>query len=382
MNDSRAQDETGPSYHQKRWTPLRAWIFISLLILFASFLGGCGTSRRSQGDNRQASLPAEPGASTQLVLTIIDVGQGDAILLQCPSKETMLVDAGDVDHGSRVVDYLGQRGIHKIDLLVATHPHADHIGGMPAVLEYMTVGQVWDSNYNSGSPLQRRWLKMIKERGIRYGQPAAGTVHDFSGVKVEVIAPVRMLSDTDSDANNNSLVLRISYRQFSALLTGDMETEERQTVRNWQPCTVIKMAHHGSRNGMALPWLLALHSNIGLISCGINNEYGHPHAETLAALAAAHIQTCTTATAGNLVVISDGGSVSLAANDRTRIDLRAIDETNPGRGTEPEYIGNTRSKVFHSPSCNSLPAENHRQRFASREIALHQGYHPCSRCRP
>jgi competence protein ComEC len=128
-------------------------------------------------------------ATKPLAVSVIDVGQGDSILVQFPSGQDMLVDAGDRDAGPTVVQYLRSRGAKRIVILVASHPHADHIGGMQAVLSAFPVGKVWDSGYSQGSRTQREFLGTIKAKGVRFGMPKAGFSEKAGNATVAVLAP-------------------------------------------------------------------------------------------------------------------------------------------------------------------------------------------------
>lgn len=318
-----------------------------------------------------AGLAADP----PLVVRVLDIGQGDAILVEFPNGDDMLVDAGDKAHGPAVVQYLKHRQLDDIDILVATHPHEDHIGGMLDVLRTYKVGRVWDSGYNHGSHTQQRFLQAIKDHRLQYGQPRAGFVREVGKVRIEVLAPGRnLLKGTESDANNNSLVLRVSYGEVSFLLTGDIEEDGRAAVAAWPRATVLKVSHHGSRNGTDGAWLRKVKPTYAAISCGRNNNYNHPHAETLRALVAAGVQTQITAQDGTIVYATDGKTVTVA----TQPAAAAAGGGQP----EGQYIGNQNSHVFHLPTCGSLPAEKNRVYFRTRQEAIDAGHRPCGRCKP
>jgi competence protein ComEC len=235
---------------------------------------------------------ASPALSLgKLSVSVIDVGQGDSILVQFPDGKDMLVDAGDSSHGQTVVNYLHACKVPRIDILVATHPHEDHIGGMADILTTFQIGKVWDSGYNQGSRVQRQFLTTIKAKGIRFGTPKAGFLERIGDAEIKVLAPNQLMSGTDSDANNNSIVMRIVYGKISFLLTGDMEGDERGTISQWPACTVLKVAHHGSRNGTDSAFLGAVSPKIDIISVASHNDYGHPHSEALAR-GASHESLC------------------------------------------------------------------------------------------
>ena len=212
-----------------------------------------------------------------LSLYAFDTGQGDAFLFCLPDGKNVLVDAGTGDFASGLVARLKSLGVKKIDVAVASHPHEDHIGGMPAVLETFPVERFWDSGYNHGSPLQRKVLTILRDKKIKFERPQAGYRETLGEVLVEVLAPVKKISGTSSDANNNCLVLRISYGNISFLMTGDMETEERKSVKKFPRTTVLKIAHHGSANGTDARLMKEVSPDAVIFTYGKGNSYGHPH---------------------------------------------------------------------------------------------------------
>jgi len=351
---------------------MRLGLLLALALVFAGVLVG-------------------PATAAQLAVSVIDVGQGDSILVQFPNGQDMLVDAGDRDAGPTVVRYLRSRGIKRIDILVASHPHADHIGGMPQVLEAFPVGKVWDSGYAHGSRTQQDFLRTIKERSIRFGMPKAGFTERIGDVTIAVLAPPKTaVIGTDFDANNGSLVLWITYGNVSFLLPGDMEQEERATVAKWPRSTVLKVAHHGSRNGTDLAFTKAVSPRYAVISYTKSNSYGHPHQEAVDALQAVGAKILRTAVDGTVVFTTDGKAITYTTS-HTAGPGQSGQRVGPAPGataapsatpSEASYIGNLRSKVFHRPSCSSLPAEKNRVSFDTRDEAIRQGYRPCRNCSP
>ncbi|HEX2950008.1 MAG TPA: MBL fold metallo-hydrolase [Armatimonadota bacterium] len=359
------------------------WLLVVIILL----IGGMVARKITHIHSPKVSIP-----SSSFTLTVIDVGQGDSILLQTGTK-TMLVDAGDGEHGDTVVDYLSKANVKQIDLLVATHPHEDHIGGMAGVLAAFPVKQVWDSGFNQGSHTQQEFLQTIHDKNISYQNPRAGDTINLGDSHIAVLAPVGgLLHDTDSDANNNSIVLRVSYGKVSVLLTGDMEEAERGTVSTWPRSTVLKVAHHGSHNGTDAQFVREISPSLAVISCGLNNPFGHPHASTLAALHAAGVPVKITKDDGNVIITSDGESIHVTTQENSSTissDSNRNEETSITHSPPPSppvdsggYIGNMHSHVFHRSSCESLPAEHNRVYFSSRTAAIREGYHPCGRCAP
>ncbi|MHB1457948.1 MAG: ComEC/Rec2 family competence protein [Armatimonadota bacterium] len=314
------------------------------------------------------SLSVGLTAAEKMTVSFIDVGQGDSILVQFPNGSNMLVDAGDPNHGETVVKYLRSRNISKIDILVATHCHTDHIGGMPDVLESYKIVKAWESGYDDGSEPRKQFLQNLKDRGIPYGAPKAGFTQKIGSARIDSLAPVRLITGTERDANNNCLVLRISYGKFSLLLTGDMEAEEIASIVPFPQSTVLKVAHHGSRNGTTAKLLKEVSPQIAVISAATQNDYGYPHTDTLAALNDAKSTLYMTSTNGTVIISTDGNAVSSKV-----IPVSQISDNR-------QYIGNVKSKVYHLPSCDSLPQQRNRVHFNSADEAISQGYHKHGGC--
>lgn len=245
----------------------------------------------------------------ELYFYALDVGEGDSSLFIFPNGQTMLIDAGPEDAGRNVVKYLKSLHVKKIDCLVATHPHSDHIGGMIDVMGKFEIGKVWDSGFVLGSKPQKDFYLEIKRQKIRFGRPKRGYAEKFGDVSVEVLAPAKEIRNSPSDANNNSIVLLIKYGSVSFLMAGDMEIQERGTI--WPPpgCTVLKAAHHGSRNGTDKKFLEATSPKIVILSYGKGNRYGHPHKETTDAVAEMGIKRFDTAE-GTLRFKTDGTRIT------------------------------------------------------------------------
>ena len=244
-----------------------------------------------------------------LTFHAIDAGQGDSFLFTFPEGSTMLVDAGTEESGAKIVRYLKKTGVKKIDVLAAPHPHSDHIGGMQEVMDNFPIGKVWDSGYNHGSKLQINFYKRIKAENIPFGRPKRGFTENIDGAEVEFIAPLSGQKGIGSDANNNSLVFLVTYGNVSFLMTGDMEKDERRSIKNFPKCTVLKAPHHGSSNGTDRLFLAQTRPEAVVISYERGNSYGHPHKEVVRAIKKAGIRRFDTAD-GSLCLRTDGRNLT------------------------------------------------------------------------
>ena len=218
-----------------------------------------------------------PQAEPALEIRFLNVGQGDAILLRSADR-VALVDAGPSD---AVVRRLRTLGVDSIDLFVASHNHADHIGGADAVLDSLPVAFYLDNHLPANTRIQERVLQRVEEKGIAYLAPTARRIALGTARIVVIPPPQRVAGDAQ---NNHSVGLLVQQGGFLALLTGDSEVEELSALlaRDSIPdVDVLKAAHHGSRNGVTPAWLARTRPEVVVISAGAGNSYGHPHAAAM-----------------------------------------------------------------------------------------------------
>jgi beta-lactamase superfamily II metal-dependent hydrolase len=251
---------------------------------------------------------AWPWASAKPVsIEVLDVGQGDSILVRSPEGKFALFDAGPTRDGA--ASALRREGIHHLDLVVISHHHSDHYGGMEEVVREFKPRYFLASRSGQTTRTYLRLLQTVEAEGIAAISPTSRPRSiELGSVELTVLPQA---PEDPKDENNNSVCVRLKYRGFSVLLPGDGEGPERrwwlahdpELVRN---CTILKLAHHGSRNGTDSSWLAAVRPELAVASLGRGNTYGHPHAETLRLLRRAGIPLLRTDQVGTISIESDG----------------------------------------------------------------------------
>nr|WP_314808698.1 ComEC/Rec2 family competence protein [uncultured Selenomonas sp.] len=289
----------------KRWM---ASVLAGAVLLAAQFFTGCTAAPASD-----ATKQATQG---EITVKVLNIGQGDSILIQTGEK-TVLVDTSDVDERDKLRAELKKADVKKIDTIILTHPHADHIGGMDVLLNEYPVGMVYDNGMPSTSKLYLGYVKKLKEKKIERKGLVAGDRVDLGGGAVfEVLGPSAQLVKEGNvkgykhDPNNESVVGRLVFGDFSMMLTGDAEKKEEQAILAADSAnvksTILKSGHHGSKTSSSADFLRAVQPEAALISCGVNNDYGHPHKETMKKYHALNIPIYVTAENGTITVTSDG----------------------------------------------------------------------------
>jgi competence protein ComEC len=259
-------------------------------------------------------------------ITALDVGQGDSTLVDLPDGSAWLVDAGGVvgspvDPGAAsVLPLLRARRREHLDVVVLTHPHPDHFGGLPAVFRTVSVGELWDSGQGEiegAGPVYAELVRTARARGTRIVRPAelCGRPRFIAGAKVELVAPCPGFVP-GRDANDNSLVLRVTFGARTALLTGDAEAlEESELVRREGEklrADFLKIGHHGSRTSTGDPFLHAVQPTWATISCGVRNRFGHPHEPVLERLRRHHVEALRLDRSGGMIWKTDGAEVTVS----------------------------------------------------------------------
>lgn len=270
-------------------------------------------------------LPNPPPANGKLTVHFIDVDQGDAILLSGPDF-TILIDAGRHD-SNEVVPYLKSVGVKEIDLVVGTHPHADHIGQLDKVIKEFPVKEVWlDGNAHTSKTFERV-IDTILNSEVSYHEPRAGENFTIGSAYIEVIHP----RELTGNLNDDSIVMRVTYGDVVFLFTGDTEQEGEKSIlkrgHNVE-AQILKLGHHGSSTSSTKPFLEAVKPEVAIYSAGKDNTYGHPHKEVVERVRGMGIELYGTDIHGNIIVETDGKTYQVKTV-KTKISSPTTSATSP-----------------------------------------------------
>lgn len=248
--------------------------------------------------------------STYPTVTVhyIDVGQGDSIFVELPKHRALLIDAGTAEAGDDVVDYIDDLGYSHIDYLIGTHPHSDHIGGLPAVLNAFSVGEFYMPKVSHTTKTFENVLDAAEENGLKIRTAKAGVVLvDEELLRVELLAPVR---DDYEELNDWSAACMVTYDITKFLFTGDMEETAEQDLVGDISANVLKVGHHGSDTATSEEFLERVDPDYAIISVGEGNSYGHPHEQTLDRLKEHKCEVYRTDESGTIVAYTNGQRIA------------------------------------------------------------------------
>lgn len=359
----------------------------------------------------EIEAPAEPELG-DMTATFIDVGQGDSTLVELPDGKVMLIDAGEASASQSVLNALDEADVDDIDYLVATHPHADHIGGMEAVLDAYEVGEVWMPDAPDTTETYEGFLDAVDAEGCPVEQAVAGEsiVDDEAGYTVDVLAPA---DDVDSeDMNDYSAIVKVTYGDTALLFTGDASAQEIVDA-NPGHVDVLKAAHHGSETGTNAEVMTETTPEFVVMSYAEGNSYGHPDQSALDAVSAAGATAYSTAANGNVTATSDGEQVSVETEKNGTIvagvsaEERAQQEAEAQAQAEAEAQAQAEAEAeaqaqqqqqqaepqedmvvitqsgekYHRPGCRTLSRSKNTS-TVTRSEAEAMGLGPCGVCNP
>ena len=245
-----------------------------------------------------------------LSIHIIDVGQGDSILIKTPSDKKILIDGGNEDSEHIVKNYLRKEKIKTLDIVIATHPDSDHIGSLDYVVNKFNVKTIYMPKQNTDSSSYKNLIKACKDKNLNINYLFKGDILNIDEyIDLVVLSP----SYIQQDNNLNSIVFNLNYKEKSFLFTGDCEESNEIDIINsfnLNDVDFLKVAHHGSSSSSTSEFRKETSPDVAVISCGYKNQYGHPHQSTLDTLEENNVLTYRTDINGDMIFYSDGSTIT------------------------------------------------------------------------
>ncbi|MGL4797648.1 MAG: ComEC/Rec2 family competence protein [Paraclostridium sp.] len=264
--------------------------FLFLTIIIITLLSGCDKD-------------------SLLEIHIIDVGQGDSILIKTPNNANILVDGGDEDSSLIIKKFLKHKKVNKIDFIIATHPDTDHIGSLDSIINSFNVSDIYMPNLQVNSTSYYNLIESCNNNNLSPKFLSKGNIINLdNNIKITILSPFY----THLDNNSNSIVFKLDYKDKSFLFTGDCtEENEMEIIKsfNLEDIDFLKVAHHGSKNSSSIDFLKEVSPDVAAISCGYRNQYGHPHKDTLTRLSQENISVYRTDQQSHLSFYSDGYTI-------------------------------------------------------------------------
>lgn len=344
----------------------------------------------------------------------IDVGEADSALVIC-GDEAMLIDAGNPDQGSEIRLYLKQQGVEKLKYLLLTHSDRDHIGGAASIVSNMDIDNLFMCRYEKDNDVYLNLINEIDYKSMKWSTPEVGSKYELGDAIITIVAPNREYDNP----NDSSIAFVIRHGEESFIFTGDAEVAAEEDIVNnglGISADVYYVGHHGSSTSSTQPFLDKVSPTYAVISCAKENDYGHPHVETMNSLMAMEVQLYRTDEQGTIIAYSNGTEITFnveptndwsignsehaesastqvkkAWAEATRaVQPKSTENVEETEAVEPQkeeitYVLNTNSMKFHKPECDSvkdMKEKNRKDVSLSREEVIELGYEPCKRCNP
>lgn len=239
----------------------------------------------------------------------LDVGQGDSIFIELPNNETMLIDAAESYQSENIINYLKNLNYQKIDYVIGTHPHTDHIGGLKDIINTFEIGKIYMPKVVSTTKTYESLLMAIKDKNLKINTAKAGTsIIDIDTLKINILAPN---NSTYTELNNYSVVTKITYGTTKFLFMGDAEKLSENEIKEDVTADVIKIGHHGSNTSSSIDFIKKVNAKYGIISVGLNNKYNLPKEEIITNWENSGTKIYLTSINGTITAISDGTNIKI-----------------------------------------------------------------------
>lgn len=239
----------------------------------------------------------------------LDVGQGDSIFVELPNNETMLIDAAESYQSENIINYLKNLNYQKIDYVIGTHPHTDHIGGLKNIINTFEIGKIYMPKVVSTTKTYESLLMAIKDKNLKINTAKAGTsIIDTDALKINILAPNNSIY---TELNNYSVVTKITYGTTKFLFMGDAEKLSENEIKENVTADVIKIGHHGSNTSSSIDFIKKVNAKYGIISVGLNNKYNLPKEETITNWENYGTKIYLTSTNGTIRASSDGTNIKI-----------------------------------------------------------------------
>lgn len=345
-----------------------------------------------------ALFPTQPSIGTissnaKLKIHYIDVGQGDSEFLELPNNQTMLIDAGNPENGEQIVSYIKGLGYSKIDYLIATHPHSDHIGGMATVVNNLDIGKIYMPKKSTNTKTFEGLLTAIQRKRLKVNAAQAGVdILKVGNLNINMLAPVNITGD---DLNQYSAVIMLTYGDNKFLFMGDAGEPSEEQITADVSADVLKVGHHGSNTATSQSFLNKVKPKYAVIEVGKGNSYGHPTANTLSKLQNIGATIYRTDNDGTIIFTSDAKTITIDKKaSSVKQQAPPVIATTPKSNNEPKshttiapstgnddttvYIADTGTK-YHTENCRTLRKSKH---AITLKEAKAKGYTPCKVCHP
>ena len=361
-------------------------VFISMIItsgcsnLDVDFTVSNNLDEESSKDNTDLNIDGD------FEVHFLDVGQADSILIK-DGTSFMLIDGGNNDDSDLVVDYLTKQGVDRLDYIIGTHPHEDHIGGLDKVIDNFQIGKVIMPKVTHTSSTYKDVLTSISNKGLKISSPIVGEKFKLENSTIEILGPV---GNSYDDLNNYSVVAKITFGNTSFLFTGDAEDiSEKEMISEGVDIksTLLKVGHHGSRYSSIPEFLNKVNPKYAIISVGKDNKYNHPNTEVLDRLKERDIIVYRTDEDGTIIATSDGEKISFNKNKSEAInnddDNITLEENiyvdSNGKGLIKGNINSSGEKIYHMPDGQHYENTKPEAWFKTESEAKAAGFRPSKR---